>query len=209
MVKRDGERRRRSDRQPPIRDQVEPPVANRIFTTLGAEAADRWLRALGLPTVPRWFVEITMLGADDTRFDLNVYMEEWGFTFQHAGRTSWIRVTDVAFVHGRDEHGLLAKTPDLFAISMLLAKLEMDHHISFQRATASVRTNVPDAANVVRDWLLQPLPYSGMKKTTELCGDEMQGHLLHSPERPRRRARVPRRRHARSPALEVERRSCS
>lgn len=175
MVKREGERRRRSDRQRAlVREQVQTQMSNRVFRTPGAEAADHWLRALGLPVEPRWFVE-TSISAGDSRFDLNVYEEEWGFAFHHAGRGSWIRVTDVPFVHGRDDYGLLARTPDLLAIHALLAELEQAHAITFRIDAANVRSNVRDADGVVRDWLVQPPPYSTVKKTKELCGDEMHG----------------------------------
>jgi hypothetical protein len=142
----------------PLRSAI--PSTSRRFTTPGAEAADRWLFALGLPAPARWHVEIAVLADAGTRFDLNIYAEEWGFCFQHAGRSSWVRVTDAAFVHGRDDHDLLAKAPDLLAISVLLADLEHEHGLAFRRATASVRTNIPDAPNIVRDWLIQPLPFS-------------------------------------------------
>ncbi len=127
----------------------------RIFTTPGAEAAERWLRALALAPVPHWHAEIVILADLDTRFDLNVYAEEWGFCFQHAGRTSWIRVTDVPFVHGRDELELLGRTPDLLDIHRLLAELEAQYGISFRRATASVRSTFPEIGAAVRDWLLR------------------------------------------------------
>lgn len=98
-----------------------------------------------------------MLADADTRFDLNVYEEEWGFYFQFAGRASWIRVTDAAFVHGRDDFDLLARTPDLLAVNALLAELEQEHGLAFRRATASVRSTIPDAPNLIRDWLIRPL----------------------------------------------------
>ena len=173
MVKRDGVRGRRTERQRAIRDQIESQMASRIFTTLGAEAAHRWRLALGLASVPHWFAEIAIPADRDAQFDLHLYAEEWGFTFARASRTSWIRVTDIAFVHGRDDHGLLARTPDLLAIHLLLAELERAHGLAFHRDTASVRTNLPDATNVIREWIAQPAPYSTVKKTVELCGNEM------------------------------------
>jgi hypothetical protein len=167
MGKSEGERRR-----PPSRERVESTESRRIFTTLGAEASERWLVALGLAAVPHWSAEIAILADDDSRFDLNIYGEEWGFVFHHGGKTSWIRVTDLAFVHGRDDFGLLGRTPELFAIAFLLVELEAEHHIAFRRATASVRTNIPGAANTIRDWLLEPLPHTTVRTTVELCGNE-------------------------------------
>lgn len=173
MVKRDGERRRRTEPQKAILEQVGSQMSRRVFTTLGAEAADRWRLALGFPTVPHWFAEIAIEDEGGSRFELHVYGEEWGFAFSHAGRTSWIRVTDVPFVHGRDEYALLPKTPDLLAIHMLLVQLESDHKLAFRLEAAGVRTNVPDCEDLIRNWLVQPMPYSTVKKTVELCGDEM------------------------------------
>lgn len=173
MGKAAGGRRRRSDKQRAIRDDIEPYVVGSIFTTPGAEAAGRWLSALGLPPAPRWYVEIAVVGDADASFDLNIYAEEWGFCFQIAGAGSWIRVTDVPFIHGRDDFRLLKRLPDLLAINALLHDLEQDHSIAFGRAAATVRTNLPNAEPIVRDWLLQPFPFSTVKKTVELCGDEM------------------------------------
>jgi hypothetical protein len=123
-----------------------------MLATVGAAASERWRAALELPAIPRWHVEI-QLAAHATTFDLNLYAEEWGFVFQHGSRGSWIRVTDVAFVHGRDEHCLLTRTPDLLAIGLLLSELEREHAFEFQRAHARVCTNIPDAEPVVRGWL--------------------------------------------------------
>jgi hypothetical protein len=143
------------------------------LSTIGAEAAERWRTSLGMPPAPRWFAEIALLADGDARLDLKIAAEEWGFRFNFAGRTSWIRVMEGAFVHESDDFKLLASTPDLLAIHVLLAELESDHRVKFQRATASVRTNLGEVANAIRDWLLQPLPYSTVKKTAELCGNQI------------------------------------
>ena len=173
MPKRGTRGRRGSDKQKSIRDQMESPATARPRMTIGAEASDRWLLSLGLPTVPQWHAEITIAADIDTMFELNVYAEEWGFAFHHDGRGSWIRVTDIPFVHGRDDFRLLPRTPDLLAINYLATELEAEHGVSFRRVNATIRTNVPNAAEIIRDWLIQPLPYSTVKKTVELCSDEM------------------------------------
>ncbi len=103
-----------------------------VFSTPGAEASHRWLLALGLRPSPQWHAEVAILADGHSRFDLNVYAEEWGFSFHHDTRTSWIRVTDIAFVHGRDDFRLLQRTPDLLGIHVLLAELEADHGIAAQ-----------------------------------------------------------------------------
>lgn len=145
-----------------------------VALTLGGDAAQRWLDTLALSAVPGWHAEISVLAGGDTRFDLHVYAEGWSYAFHHGGRTSWIRVGDVPFIDGRDDHRLLARTPDLLGISPLLADLEIDHGVAFQRATASVRTNIARATEAVREWLLQPLPFSTVKKTVRLCDSQMQ-----------------------------------
>src|SRR5258706_9751789 len=113
MVKRGEGKRHRSEKQKPLRDEREPAARAHPLTTLGAEAADRWLLALGLPTVAHWHVEIAISADIDSSFELNIYGEEWGFVFRNDGRGSWIRITDIPFVHGRDDFQLLARAPDL------------------------------------------------------------------------------------------------
>lgn len=125
-----------------------------IYATPGARASDLWLTMLGLRANGRWHVEISLVAGLDSALDLNVYAEEWGFAFHHAGRSSWIRVTDIPFVHGRDDHELIRRTPDLAELGTLLAMLEHEHGITFRRANASVRTNVPGALEAVRAWLV-------------------------------------------------------
>jgi hypothetical protein len=170
MAKRSAGRRG-SDRHASVPPDVSPPTFNP--PTQGAEESDRWLLSLGLPTIPRWHAEVTIAGGRDTMFDLNIYAEEWGFVFHCGDRTSWIRVTDIPFVHGRDDFQLLQRTPDLLAINLLAAELQAEHGLELDRTGATIRTNIPDATEVIREWLLQPLPYSTVKRTVELCGDVM------------------------------------
>lgn len=132
----------------------------------GRLAAAHWLgeRQLQTPSLKRWHVEVSLATLDtpapinyddrvDTRFHVDVYSEEWGFFFCHGGRASWIRVTDIAFVHGRDDLGLLAQTPALPDIGALLRTLEVRHNVSFRRKLALVRTNVPNSEPEIRSWV--------------------------------------------------------
>lgn len=126
-----------------------------------------WLRARSISTPPstlRWHVEIAMSTEpappppdfDEkkaTRFHIDIYSEEWGVFFCHGGLASWIRVTDLAFVHGRDEHSLLAVVPSLRDISLLLRELERRNGIHFQRKHAAIRTNLANGEAHVRSWL--------------------------------------------------------
>lgn len=148
-------------------DTYEARIPGVGLPTAGADASERWRRALGVASVLRWHAEIAIISDSETSFELNIYSNEWGFAFHHDRRGSWIRVTDIAFVHGRDDFGLLTRTPDLLAIRQLAAELEVEHGISLRRANASIRTNLPGAAELVRDWLVQ----------AELCNDEMYGDI--------------------------------
>jgi hypothetical protein len=140
--------------------------------TPGARDAAEWLAArtsgsAGTTTgagLQRWHVEIALDVAHGrapsefdedtaTRFHLDIYSEEWGLFFCHAGHASWIRVTDIPFVHGRDDFSLLALVPPLADIGKLIRRIEATHALAFQRAGAAVRTNVPSLEPAVRSWL--------------------------------------------------------
>lgn len=139
------------------------------WNNAGAVAAANWLSARGLdppPGVQRWHAEISLDHIDaparvefdeatDSRFHIDIYSEEWGFFFCHAGRVSWIRVTDIPFVHGRDDHALLTLTPPLESIGGLLRSLEKKHDLRFYREHALIRTNVVAAETMIRSWLRQ------------------------------------------------------
>jgi hypothetical protein len=133
---------------------------------VGSNAANSWLdeRGLGTPQIKRWHAELSMSTLDapappqfdertDTRFHIDIYAEEWGFFFCHDGKTSWIRVTDIPFVHGRDEFSLLAQVPSLGDIGALVRGLENQHRVMFRRKHAMVRTNVAGAEVPIRRWI--------------------------------------------------------
>jgi len=105
------------------------------------------------PREPRWFVEI-VLDAGPSRFQLDVYAEEWGFVFRHADRVSWIRVTDIPFIHGRDDHQLLTHVPPLREIGELIRKLEAEHALTFVRTDVTVRTTIKNGDAKFREWAL-------------------------------------------------------
>lgn len=132
----------------------------------GIRAAARWLSDRGLdpPAAKRWHVEISLATVDvpapvnyddrvDTRFHIDIYSEEWGFFFCHGGRASWIRVTDIPFVHGRDDFRLLAQTPALPDIGALMRTLEVSHQVELRRKLALVRTNLVGAEPTIRGWV--------------------------------------------------------
>lgn len=143
-------------------------ASNQNTAGKGASEAHHWLKTLGLHPPPgrlRWHAEISLDVIDgparvefdervDTRFHIDVYSEEWGFFFCHAARVSWIRVTDIAFVHGRDDHQLLTQTPAFENIGELLRRLEAKHNVHFNRQHAIIRTNIAAAEPQIRRWLL-------------------------------------------------------
>lgn len=91
--------------------------------------------------------------ASDSRFHIEIYAEEWGYFFCHHGRASWIRVTDVAFVHIRDDYQMLGETPALSAIGTLLRAVEARHGLAFRREHAFVSTNLVSAEPAIRAWI--------------------------------------------------------
>jgi hypothetical protein len=137
-----------------------------LSTTAGMRAAQAWLSARGLsaPSLTRWHASI-LLGTEDrppeleldervdTRFRIEIYSEEWGYFFCHRGHASWIRVTDIPFVHGRDDFKLLPTTPSLENLGQLLRSLEQQHGLAFRRDQAVVRTNVAHAEAAIRQWV--------------------------------------------------------
>ncbi|HEX4416639.1 MAG TPA: hypothetical protein VH165_02015 [Kofleriaceae bacterium] len=129
-------------------------------------AAAAWLAARRLPSpgAQRWHIEVALdvvdapasFEFDDrtaTRFHIDIYSEEWGVFFCHAGRSSWIRITDIAFVHGRDDFGLLGTMPPLQNVGTLLRRLEQQHGVQLQRQHAAVRTNLASTEPAIRRWL--------------------------------------------------------
>ncbi|MGE5182867.1 MAG: hypothetical protein ACM31C_12420 [Acidobacteriota bacterium] len=135
-------------------------------TTAGMLAARTWLVARGVaaPTLTRWHATVLLAPGDappaeeidearDTRFRVEIFSEEWGFLFCHAGHASWIRITDIPFVHGRDDFRLLAQIPALEDLGALLRRIERHHGIELSRQHALVRTNLPAAERAIRSWV--------------------------------------------------------
>jgi hypothetical protein len=135
---------------------VRPPrgTPKGLSANTGPIASAAWLAARELyPKEVKWNVVITLDTDAGSRFDLEIFAEEWGFKFCHADRESWIRVTDVPFVHGRDEHELLRGTPPLREIGALVRKLEKRYGIKFRRRRASIRTTIAEGSPAIRRWI--------------------------------------------------------
>jgi hypothetical protein len=128
-------------------------VSRPYLPTLGAEASSRWLAALELEPETHWYAKIVLLGTGESRFELAIFAEEWGFQFARGSRASWIRVTDVPFAHGRDDFGLLAELPDVLEVNALISRLEQQHGIELDRSAATIHTNLAGAGSVIRAWV--------------------------------------------------------
>ena len=132
---------------------------------MGSRASFDWLASRGqLAPSTRWHVAVGLDTRDepapasfdentDSRFHIEIYSEEWGFFFCHRARASWIRITDVAFVHMRDDYGLLARVPALPAIGELLRAMESEHGLAFKREHAYVNTSLIGAEPEIRAWI--------------------------------------------------------
>ena len=126
-------------------------------TTIGGAASAAWIEQHGLDVsrAAHWYVEISIpTDSADTRFEINIYPEEWGIVFRRGSRVSSIRVTDVPFVHGLDDHRLISQLPALERIDDLLGLIEQRYDVAFHRMRATVRSNLPRATAIVWPWLV-------------------------------------------------------
>jgi hypothetical protein len=135
-----------------------------LSSNTGPLACAAWLVDRGLSAAPvSWTIVIAFDAAGDakidsfdeataTRFQLELFPEEWGFRFCHRGRASWIRITDIAFAHGRDEHELLAERPRLKDIGQILRRLESRHEIAFDRTRPLIDSTIAESDQPLRIW---------------------------------------------------------
>jgi len=132
----------------------------------GALAASAWLSARGLRVPPheKWEVSIVLeaidgepppqhAGASDTRLHIAIASSEWGFSFCHHSRVSWIRVTDLPFVHERDDYDLLRQVPPLRDLGKLVQALEERYRFKLRREHAAIHSTIPGAEANVRLWV--------------------------------------------------------
>lgn len=155
----------------PVTDEPEPGVvasAGGSSASAASVITEALARARGAtpPAHTRWHVEIALDTSNvrppsefdetiATRFQLDIYSEEWGVFFCHQGRSSWIRTADAVFVHGRDDFQLLGIVPPLEDLGRLLRHVEQQQRITFQRQHAAIRTNLPNAELTIRAWVLR------------------------------------------------------
>ena len=125
-----------------------------LSANTGPIASAAWLTARELyPKEPRWHCVIAMDARLGSSLELEIFAEEWGFRFTHDGKESWIRVTDVPFVHGRDDHELLSKIPPLRDIGTLVRTLERRYRLRFLRRRAAIRTSIAHGDRAIRRWI--------------------------------------------------------
>jgi hypothetical protein len=62
-------------------------------------------------------------------------------------------VTDLPFVHGRDDLGLLGETPALKDLTRFVRKLEKRYRCRFIHTSPEIRSNVADAELAVQQWV--------------------------------------------------------
>ncbi len=129
----------------------------RAAQTIGASESRAWLEHTCLdPNGERhWYVEVALESDEPgTRLELNIYPDEWGFVFRSGNRVSSIRITDRAFVHGSDDHQLLAHVPALESVPTFLGTLEERFGVTFIRHRAVVRSTLVRASSIVKPWLV-------------------------------------------------------
>lgn len=153
-------RRKTGGPQPPAVHPIGTPT-NGVSPNTGPLATAAWLAARGLiPSEARWYAEIlvgtsadTLDEEESTLLRIELFSEEWGYCFRHGGKVSWIRVTDVPFMHGRDEHSLLGDTRALTGFGTLVRAIESRFGISFDPRSAVIQTNLFGADGAIREWI--------------------------------------------------------
>lgn len=156
--------RTRSRRNVALHRPTEEVLTRTCLTNTGALAAAAWCAARELyPRQPRWAVTVALDSVPgsmldeaplDARFTLEIYAEEWGYSVRRGAAMSWIRVTDVAFVHGRDDFSLLRRTPRLDRIDELVRVIEAEHEIRFDRTRPLIRTSI-GGEDVIARWIAE------------------------------------------------------
>ncbi len=125
-----------------------------------------WLVARGLYPPPgnRWHVKVmldlsshpiaaTHTRSIDTRFEITIEPDAWGYRFSHADRISTIHVTDTPTARDNDDHHLALATPPLKNLSKLLRSLEERFHVFFPRHHATVNTDISGGDPIIRAWV--------------------------------------------------------
>jgi hypothetical protein len=125
-----------------------------LSSNTGPIASAAWLTARDLyPKEPRWHAVIALESLPGTTLAIEIFAEEWGFRFTHDAKESWIRVTDVPFVHGRDEHELITQIPPLRDFGTLVRSLEQRFGVRFLRRRAAIRTSIAHSDRAIRRWV--------------------------------------------------------
>jgi hypothetical protein len=117
-----------------------------------------WLEACGLDDrgYRNWWVELKIETESGTpsRLELHLCPYEWGFSFEHDSKRSLFWFSDRRDEVRRDRHGISGEVTEPAQLGALLATLERRYGFAFQRYGAEVRSNLPDVARLVRQWLV-------------------------------------------------------
>jgi hypothetical protein len=137
-----------------------------LSPTAGVLAVGAWLYDRGIyrPQRTPWHIEITLANkhlsgsrrfaeAIDTRFQLVIEPDAWGYFFCHAGKVSRIRVTDLVRPELRDDHLLASATPPLRHIGGLVRQLETRCNMTLLRNEAEIATTLAGSEPIVRTWV--------------------------------------------------------
>ena len=129
---------------------------------VGPRATAAWLLARGIyvPPTLTWEVTIAMdSGTARPAAQINIALDslEWGFLFTCETGTSWIRVLEAPTVHDKDDFALVDKTPALRNLGTLVRQIEHRFELEFRRTHAAIHTNLANADDKIRAWVVASL----------------------------------------------------
>lgn len=136
-----------------------------LSTTGGMMAVAAWLSERGIHPSKSWRIDVKLDSTQhtgmriyaesiDTRFQITIMPDEWSFYFNHEGRISRVRVTDIARADSRDDHNLTVATPALKRIGVLIRQLEQRFNVTLLRGGATIETTLPGTEPIIRAWVM-------------------------------------------------------
>ena len=115
-----------------------------------------WLDECGLHDFGyrHWWIEIEIGAESDAQLELSISRTEWGVRFRRGTQQSSIRFTSASCDIGCDDLGILDDVATLSRPGSLIRMLEQRFDLVLRRHDAMIRSNLPDAPKVVRNWLV-------------------------------------------------------